>query len=230
MMMNRHGWRALLGGLMLLLAGCAPFVLASGKQTLPEYEFEVTVPEGWYRAMHTPGTLEAYQGLVLTRDGLVLQQIRVERVAMDKDLTFTKRKFDPKLPPHELAEIELDDHRSNPDVFNLTVEENAPATVEGRRGFRLLYTWQTKDGYRLKRIHYGFLEDKWVYRIFYQAAARHYFDRDLATFEKLRGSFRLLTKGSISPYLSFLRRSNVSSYIRSRGPTATTSMMPFRTR
>ncbi len=196
MRINRDGSRALLGGLMLLLAGCAPFVLASGKQTLTEYEFEVTVPEGWYRAMHAPGTLEAFEGLVLTRDGLVLQQIRVERVAMDKDLKFTKRKFDPKLPPHEVAEIELDDHRSNPDVFNLTVEENAPATVDGRRGFRLVYTWQTKDGYRLKRIHYGFLEGKWVYRLTYQAAARFYFDRDLAIFERLRESFRLLSKAA----------------------------------
>jgi hypothetical protein len=179
---------------MLLLAGCEPFVLASGKQTLTEYEFEVTVPEGWYRAMRAPGTLETPEGLVLTRDGLALQQIRVERVAMDKDLKFTKRKFDVKLPPHEVAEIELDDHRSNPDVFNLTVEENAPAPVDGRRGFRLVYTWQIKEGYRLKRIHYGFVEGKWVYRLIYQAAARHYFDRDLATFEKLRDSFRLLTK------------------------------------
>lgn len=66
--------------------------------------------------------------------------------------------------------------------------------MDGRGGFKLVYTWTTKDGYRLKRIHYGFLEGKWVYRIIYQAAARHYFDRDLATFEKLRESFRLLPK------------------------------------
>ncbi len=194
MKLDRGIVRALLGGLVLLLAGCAPFVLASGKHILTEYEFEVTVPEGWYRAMHAPGTLEAPEGLELTRDGLALQQIRVERVAMDKDLKFTKRKFDVMLPPHEVAEIELDDHRSNPNVFNLTVGENAPAMVDGRRGFRLLYTWQTKDGYRLKRIQYGFLEGKWVYRLIYQAAARHYFDRDLATFEKLRESFHFLTK------------------------------------
>lgn len=194
MKLDRGIVRALLGGLVLLLAGCAPFVLASGKQTLTEYEFEVTVPEGWYRAMRAPGTLEAPEGLVLTRDGLALQQIRVERVAMDKDLKFTKRKFDVMLPPHEVAEIELDDHWSNPNVFNLTVEENAPAMVDGRRGFRLVYTWQTKDGYRLKRIHYGFMEGKWVYRLIYQAAARHYFERDLTTFDKLRESFHLLTK------------------------------------
>lgn len=196
MKIDRGIVRAWLGGLVLFLAGCAPFVLASGKQTLTEYEFEVTVPEGWYRAMRAPGTLEAPEGLVLTRDGLVLQQIRVERAAVEKELKFTKRKFDVNLPPHEVAEIELDGHRSNPNVFNLTVQENVPATVDGRRGYQIVYTWQTKDGYRLKRIQYGFLEGKWVYRLVYQAAARHYFDRDLATFEKLRESFHLLTKAA----------------------------------
>lgn len=194
MRINREGSRALLSGLMLLLAGCAPFVLASGKQTLSEYE--VTVPEDWYRAMRASGTLEAPEGLVLTRDGLALQQIRVGRVPVDKELKFTNRKFDEKLPPHEVAEVELDDHRSNPNVFNLTIEENAPVTLDGHRGFRLVYTWQTKDGYRLKCIQYGFLEGRWVYQLTYQAAARFYFDRDLATFEKLRDSFRLLPKPS----------------------------------
>lgn len=202
--MTQNGvvFRTLLG-VLLLVAGCAPYVLVSGRQSLPEYEFEVTAPEGWYRAMaavgagasaSAGGTAETFEGIVLTRDGLLLQQIRVQRVAADKDLKFTKRKFDVKLPPNEVAEIELDDHRSNPNVFNLAVEENVPATVNGRLGFRLVYTWTTKDGYRLKRMHYGFVEGKWVYRLIYQAAARHYFDRDLPVFERLRESFRLLTK------------------------------------
>ncbi len=205
--MNRkHGiFPFLPAGLVVLLVGCAQYVALSGRQTLPEYEFEVTVPNGWHRAMHAvgqgapggaPETTEVPEGLVLTRDGLLLQQIRVVRVAADKELKFTKRRFDQKLPPHELAEIELDNHRSNPNVYNFTLEENAPATVGGRQGFRLVYAWTTKDGYRLKRIHYGFLEGKWVYRLIYQAAARYYFDRDLPVFEKLRESFRLLSKAA----------------------------------
>jgi hypothetical protein len=200
-MMRKYGiFPTLLAGLVVLLVSCGPYVLVSGKQSLPEYGFEVVVPEGWYRFAHTfyagpSGALDTAQileGIVLTRDGLLLQQIRVGRAAVDKNPNFTTRKFDLKLPPQELADIELDDHRSNPNVFNLVVEENVPAMVEGRRGFKLVYTWTTEDGYRLKRIHYGFMEGKWVYRIIYQAAARHYFDRDLATFEKLRESFNLV--------------------------------------
>ena len=119
--------------------------------------------------------------------------IRVERVSIEKELSHTKRKFAPGMPPHDVAELEMDDFRSNPDVFNCQLLENAPAAVGGRAGFRLAYSWSTKDGLRLKRVHYGFLDGKWVYRLIYQAAARYYFDRDLATFDRVRESFRLLT-------------------------------------
>ncbi len=184
---RRRMMRALLGGLFILIAGCAPFVLASGKQSLPEHEFEVMVPDGWYRAMQGEGK----ELLVITRDGLLLQQIIIGRFAVDKELKFTKRRFNEKFPPHEVAEIELDNMRSNPEVNDLSVEENAPATICGHQGYKLVYTWALKGGYRLKRAHYGFLDDKWVYRIVFQAAARYYFDRDLPTFEHVRESFRL---------------------------------------
>ncbi len=190
----------------LLLAGCVStpvYVPATGSVSLPDHGLQVTIPDGWHRLMRAAAgqggareTAEIPEGLVLTRDGLLLQQIRAQRVAVDEKLQFTKRGFDMKLSPHEVAEVELDDHRSNPGIFNLTVEENAPATIDGRQGFRLIYTWTTKDGYRLKRIHFGFMEGKWVYRLIYQAAARHYFDRDLPVFDRLRESFRLLAKAA----------------------------------
>lgn len=179
--------RAVLAGALLLLAGCAPFVLASGTQNLSEYGFDVTVPDGWYRAMRG----EASEALVVTRDGLALQQIVISRAPVDKELKHTKRRFDAKLPPHELAEITLDNVRSDPAVTNFAVEENAPVTICGHPGYKVVYTWALKGGYRLKRVHYGFLDGTWIYQIVYQAAARHYFDRDLATFDKVKDSFRL---------------------------------------
>ena len=179
--------RAVVAGLLLLLAGCAPFVLASGRQSLSEYGFEVTVPDGWYRAMRG----EASEALVVTRDGLALQQILIWRAPVDTELKYTKRRFDEKLPPHELAEITLDNMRSDPQVNDFAVEENAPVALCGHPGYKLVYTWTLKGGYRLKRVHYGFLDGKWGYQLLYQASARHYFDRDLAAFEQMRESFRL---------------------------------------
>jgi len=181
--------RAAVAALLLLLAGCAPFVLASGRQNLSEYGFEVTVPDGWYRAMRG----EAAEALVVTRDGLALQQILIWRAPVDKELKYTKRRFDEKLPPYELAEITLDNMRSDPAVNDFVVDENVPVTICGKPGYKLVYTWALKGGYRLKRVHYGFLDGKWMYQLVYQASARYYFDRDLATFDTVKDSFTLIS-------------------------------------
>lgn len=188
----------------VLVAGCAPFTAVGGKLALDEFGFEVDLPQGWYRhqfareaAPPSEGAIRVEQGdklLVITRDGLALQAIRVGRVSVDSELPYTKRKFTPGMPPHDVAELEVDNARSNRDIFNFELLENVPATVAGKSGFRLVYTWKTKEGLAVKRVHYGFQDGKWVYRLIYQAAARHYFDRDLQTFERVRESFRLLTR------------------------------------
>ena len=55
-----------------------------------------------------------------------------------------------------------------------------------------MYSARLKSGLRLKTVHYGLLDGKWVYRLIYQAPARYYFEKDLATFEQVRESFKLL--------------------------------------
>ena len=172
--------------MVLFLAGCAPFTAIGGKLALSHQGFEVDLPQGWYQAR------EVGDALLVTRDGLLLQFIRIERVSVEQELPHTKKKLTRGMQAQEGAELEVDELRSSPEVFNFELIENIPTTVGGKPGFRLLYSWKTKDGLRLKRIHYGFLNGKWAYRLIYQAAARYYFDRDLATFERVRESFRLL--------------------------------------
>lgn len=187
----RRSARAILPATLALglsLGACAPYTAVSGQQSLSEQGLEVSAPPGWYRANRAP---DMY---LITRDGQLLQYISLQRVAVADDLKFTKRKFDAAMPPSEVAEVELDEMRSNPAVLNLTVEENVPVTVDGRAGFRLVCAWNSKDGLRLKRVHYGFRDGKYVYRITYQAAARYYFDRDLPVFETVRQSLHVLAR------------------------------------
>jgi hypothetical protein len=202
--MNRKLWPMIVA---LCAAACAPFTAVGGKLALPGQGFEVDLSQGWYRVevigkSHLKNAKFPFEALLLeedsealflTRDGLFLQCIRIERTSVEKELPHTKQKFTPEMPPHDAAELELDNVRSDPNAFNFDVLERAPASVGGKSGFRLVYTWKTKDGLRFKRLHYGFVDGKWVYRLTYQAPARHYFDQDLATFEQIRESFRLLT-------------------------------------
>lgn len=188
------------------VAGCAPITAVSGKLTVAEQGFEIEVPQGWYRVesigrhqlaaagLPFPALLiePRADGLLLTRDGLLLQAIRVERVPGDKELPHTKRRIAIGMPVHDVAELEADNLRSHPEALNFELLENAPVTVAGRSGFRLAYAWKTRRGLRLKAVHYGFVEGNTLYRIVYQASARYYFDKDAPTFEQVRQGFRLL--------------------------------------
>ncbi len=201
--MKRKLWPMIVA---LFAAACAPFTAVGGKFALPGQGFEVDLSQGWYRIeeigkSHLKNAKFPFEGLLLedsdalllTRDGLLLQCIRIERISVEKELPHTKQKFTPEMPPHDAAELELDNARSDPNAFNFDVLERAPASVGGKSGFRLVYTWKTKDGLRFKRLHYGVVDGKWVYRLTYQAPTRHYFDQDLTTFEQIRESFKLLT-------------------------------------
>jgi hypothetical protein len=170
---------------VLLVAGCAPFSTVGGKTVVSELGFEAVLPDGWHRANR------ATDVLLITKDGFPLQFILIERAPLDKELQFTKRKFSAGMPPHDVAELEADNLRSATGISNFELLDNRPVIIGGLQGFRLVFQWRTSDGLRVKRTHYGFMKDKWVYRIVYQAAARHYFDRDLPAFNALIESFRI---------------------------------------
>lgn len=195
---------------LLLTAACAPITAVNGKVALADQGLELVVPQGWYRietiGQHQlaaagnpfPSLLiqREAEPVLLTRDGIQLQAIRIERVALTKDLPHTKRKLVAGMPAHDVAELELDNVRGNPEALNFALVETVPATVAGRSGFRLVYGWKTRRGLALRAVHYGFLERDALYRIVYQGAARYYFERDLPTFERIRETLRLTTKTS----------------------------------
>lgn len=129
--------------------------------------------------------------IVITRDGMMLQNIRVERFSIDKDLKNRKRKLAVGMLPHETAEIILDDLSSDQSMANITVMENAPATIGGHAGFRTVFTFRDADNLRMKSIYYGVLAKGFFYSLWYTAAERHYFDKDAGTFEKMCKSFKI---------------------------------------
>ena len=190
---------------LFLATACAPITAVSGKLALADYGMEVDVPAGWYRIERIGWEQLARAGfqfeallldkdsdaILLTRDGLLLQAIRIERVPVDKELPHTKRKLATGMPVHDVAELEVDNLRSHPEALNFELVENQPTTVAGRPGFLLVYRWKTKKGLPLQAIHYGVFDGKALYRIVYQAAARHYFERDAPAFERVRDSLRL---------------------------------------
>lgn len=170
--------------LFLFMAGCATWSKTTAKYVSSQEKYSVDLPWGW---MQHKG-----KELILTKDGIWLENIIISRHDTNKKLQYTKKKFVKDMLAEEISEVVLDDLRSNNKIGNLEVVENIPTVISGRDGFRLVYTFSTEDGLKKKCIHYGFAYEDWVYEISYTATDWHYFDKGIDDFNKLVQSFKFL--------------------------------------
>lgn len=198
--------------LIFALPACLPYVLVKGRYTASLENFEVDLPDGWRKHDlmwdHSPMSKSLLEELQkrrkltwdivrITKDGLALQQIAIGRVATDEELPHTKKKLSKGMLPQEVAEVFIDNIRSNPNITNQQFTENTPATVGGYPGFKLLYTYRTKQGLKIKRVYYGVMLSNWCYYLIYEAPASHYFAKDYPVFEKVKDSFRILKADTV---------------------------------
>lgn len=183
--MNRWLWMVL----FLSLTGCATMTAWSQLKS-EEYKdgarnFSAVVPEGWMR-------FNMAKYFVMTKDGIVLDQIAVERLPLEKKLEFTKKQYFKDMTLQDLVEIEIDEWKSSPKISNFEVAKNEVSAIGGYDAFRIEYTYIAEGGLRARGIEYGFMHDKWVYRIHYLAAAQHYFKKYRKDFDSFVKTFRLL--------------------------------------
>jgi hypothetical protein len=172
--------------LALALGGCALWLPTDGAPFVDSAQnVSLELPAGWQR-------LNSKEFLFVTRDGSELQSLLVERLHVDDDLSQTRKKLARGMLPQELAEVILDNARSNEGVLDLKVLENKPVPFGDTDGFRMLYTYKSEDGLKYKNLYYGCLRGEWFYGVRYTASQRHYFERDLPAFEKAVKSFRVL--------------------------------------
>jgi len=170
---------------MFLLTGCSVWVPTEGKFVSTEYRFEAELPVNWYR-WHSIG-----DGLLLTRDGQLLDVVRIVRDPFDKELEYTKRKLSKGMLSQEVAEVIVDNLRSNRNISNFQLVENVPVDLGGYPGFKLTYTYQTKENLKKSGVYYGSLVDQWLYYLYLEAPSRHYFGRDLPAFEQTKNSLKI---------------------------------------
>jgi hypothetical protein len=171
---------------LLITAGCGPWVRTESTFTSDTQNFSATLPEGWMRR-------NTDKIFMITRDGVLLQRIVVTRLglATGSQFEYTRKRLTSGMLPQEAAEIVLDDFQSNMDNLDVTVEENAPSTVAGKSGFKARFSFRTKEGLTYRCAYYGVISGEWFYGIYYLAPKRYYFDKDLGTFERMIASFKL---------------------------------------
>jgi hypothetical protein len=169
-----------------LLSGCQVWQPGGTPVTGKDNAFTVTPPSGWLYATSVGPDLLA------SKDGLVLQSLALTHVDLTKPLPNSKRQLAATLAPYEVAEAALDDLRGNHDLLGFELRENTPATVGGRPGFKLVYSYRTKDKLHLQVVRYGAISGHRLWYATYTAPARHYFERDLPDFDATVRSLRLL--------------------------------------
>jgi hypothetical protein len=160
------------------------WVPAQGTFSPPSGRYTVEFPAGWMR-------LGERDTVVASRDGLFLQRIDVFQHETGKPVGGTRKVVVGGMLPQEVAEVVQDALASSRGMQGVTVLENAPAVLDGRPGFKLLVAYKDRDGLRMKLVVYGALVGDSLYELAYGAPERHYFDRDLPTFEQVRSTFRI---------------------------------------
>jgi len=197
-----------LAGLTLLVS-CAPYVAVGGKYTASTGDFEVDLPQGWRKHesqfdndrasimiledLRKQRELKS-DVLRITRDGLTLQRIAIGKMTAETEFSHTKKQITKDSLAQEVAEVILDNFRSNPELQNQQVVENIPVKIAGYPGFKLIYTYKTKQGLTVKVAQYGLIVTSPItsfYYLIYEAPDQHYFAKDLPTFERLKETFTL---------------------------------------
>jgi len=174
--------------LLVVIMGCVSYWnRTGGPYQAKDRRYQVELPENWMQF-----TLTQDRSLLMTRDGVLLQNISIRNFANDKPLEHTKKKIRPDMLSQELAEVIIDDFESDNAISRFEVLELTPVDIDGHSGFRVLFSFQAVNGLKQRSVCYGFMADARVYLIRYTAASRHYFAVDLDTFEQVVKSFKLL--------------------------------------
>ena len=124
---------------------------------------------------------------------------------------YLKNNFAEGMVSTEVADVILDSRANNPRVTDLQIREVAPLQFAGNQGFRAVFDFRlnTPDDRSMvngvmsgvdtsgrktpyRSVYYGFMRGKWFYGISYTAARRHYFEKDVETFESVLQSFQLV--------------------------------------
>jgi hypothetical protein len=168
---------------MLFIFSCASAAQERSLKKLPDADFSVDIPDGWWKPEYTSKYL-------LTKDGPYLQYVLIQQRPLNKPFRNTKKKIRGGMLPQEAAGIIIDELASDRYLMNFSVIENAPATVDGHAGFKILFVYKDKKESQFKTLYYGFISGNSFYNLRYSAAARHYFDKDIADFEQIVSSFQ----------------------------------------
>ncbi|MBL8013882.1 MAG: hypothetical protein JNN05_08550 [Candidatus Omnitrophica bacterium] len=172
--------------LLICCVGCTTIWVKA-----PEIEYKhsglkirAMLPSKWMR--YTPD-----KGLILTKDGTTLDIISVSRIRFKDKLEFTKRQFTEDMSVLDLAEVEIDNFKSDTNRTQWTILQNKPAMVRSVDAYFFEYTCESLSGLKIHGQQYGFIFNNFVYRIRFEAADQFYYGKTVDDFLQFVKSINL---------------------------------------
>lgn len=172
--------------LFVFCAGCTTiWVKAPEKEyTHSRLKMRAMLPKEWMR--YTPD-----KGIFLTKDGTTLNMIAASKMRFKDKLEYTKRPLTEDMSVLDLAEVEIDNFKSNPKTSHWELLQNKPAAVFETPAYSLEYTYETMSGLKVHGQQYGFLFDNHIYRIRFEAAEQFYYQKTVDDFSRFLKSIQL---------------------------------------
>ena len=170
----------------------ATWSMANSKPFVDNDQIAVEWPSAWMMFMPAESDEVAKQNgflLLVTRDGVGLQAMSLRKLPIAQGFAHTKKKVVPGMLPQDVAEVVLDDIRSNPTYTNPQLIETSPATLGDVPGFKLEVKYRNKIGLPKETTYYGCVKNDFLYMLIYEAPQRYYYPGDLPAFEAVKNSF-----------------------------------------
>lgn len=183
--------RFLFAVLVLTASGCAtapPWerFAAGGAVESPQKGFSFQAPEGWRRA---PG--EAGDRVLLTLDGLAIQQLVLGRATRDKAFALTKAKPAADISLRELGELFLAEIRMGNKESSVALKSSGETRIDGRPAFLLHLSERTPRGAQYERIVAGLQGEAAIFWASCRALSRHFFEQARPVCERTLSTVRL---------------------------------------
>ncbi|MFP4014947.1 MAG: hypothetical protein ACLFVQ_12745 [Chitinispirillaceae bacterium] len=174
---------------LLWVAGCGGSVawkVTDAKQPLASKNgYFLKPPSKWMVYEESGVTL-------LTRHGATMDLIQIKKIPVLSPMPHTTMMIDSSMQVYEVAEVVISNLRAGPGIYDLDLEEMSPASIDGKEGFLIRFSYALDNGLTRRCFVFGFVSGGWYHEIGYYALKDFYYDNSLDAFLNVVESFSLL--------------------------------------
>lgn len=160
-------------------------VTDAGETLVSKAGYSLKLPSKWMMYEEKGVTL-------LTRHGATMDLIQIKKIPLLSPMPHTTMVIDSSLQIYEIAEVVISNLRAGPGIYDLDLEELSPASVDGKEGFLIRFSYALENGLTRRCFLLGFVSGGWYYEIGYYALDDFYYDNSLDSFLNVVKSFSLL--------------------------------------